>query len=171
MAALVRGNHSPVATSAAFVHSICLGRIAKFRSRRRRSRRWIHCNKAFKKRPVSERDPHTFLFGCGSKPMGSHFGVGAPPILVYFNGNWDNHWGHGIFDLWQFVVVFKVKPLQTRCKTTQYGYQLQHIHLYQRQTTILETPDVRFPGTWTWKLGIVAKDPTRCQTPGTCLKP
>ena len=24
--------------------------------------------------------------GCGSKPMGSHFGVGAPPILVYFSG-------------------------------------------------------------------------------------
>ena len=24
-----------------------------------------------------------------SKPMGSHFGVGAPPILVYFSGDWD----------------------------------------------------------------------------------
>ena len=31
--------------------------------------------------------------GCGSKPMGSHFGVGAPPILVYFGGDWDVHWG------------------------------------------------------------------------------
>ena len=27
--------------------------------------------------------------GCGSKPMGSHFGVGAPPVLVYFQ------WGLG----------------------------------------------------------------------------
>ena len=34
-------------------------------------------------------------FGCGSKPMGSHFGVGAPPILVYFSGEWDIHWGYG----------------------------------------------------------------------------
>ena len=25
-------------------------------------------------------------FGCGSKPMGSHLGVGASPILVYFSG-------------------------------------------------------------------------------------
>ena len=33
--------------------------------------------------------------GCGSKPMGSHFGVGAP-ILVYFSGDWDVHWGYGI---------------------------------------------------------------------------
>ena len=22
-----------------------------------------------------------------------HFGVGAPPILVYFSGDWDVHWG------------------------------------------------------------------------------
>ena len=22
-----------------------------------------------------------------------HFGVGPPPILVYFNGDWDVHWG------------------------------------------------------------------------------
>ena len=25
-----------------------------------------------------------------------HFGVGAPPILVYFVRDWDVHWGHGI---------------------------------------------------------------------------
>ena len=25
-----------------------------------------------------------------------HFGVGAPPILVYFGGGWDVHWGYGI---------------------------------------------------------------------------
>ena len=28
--------------------------------------------------------------------MGSHFGVGAPSILVYFSGDWDVHWGYGI---------------------------------------------------------------------------
>ena len=26
-----------------------------------------------------------------------HFGVGAPPILVYFSGDWDVHWGYGLF--------------------------------------------------------------------------
>ena len=26
------------------------------------------------------------LYGRGSKPMGSHFGIGAPPILVHFSG-------------------------------------------------------------------------------------
>ena len=25
-----------------------------------------------------------------------HFGVGAPPSLVYFSGDWDVHWGYGI---------------------------------------------------------------------------
>ena len=25
-----------------------------------------------------------------------HFGIGAPPILVYFNGDWDVHWGYGV---------------------------------------------------------------------------
>ena len=25
-----------------------------------------------------------------------HFGIGAPPILVYFSGDWDVHWGYGI---------------------------------------------------------------------------
>ena len=37
-------------------------------------------------------NPHV----CGSKPMGSHFGVGAPPIFVYLSGDWDVHWGYGI---------------------------------------------------------------------------
>ena len=25
-----------------------------------------------------------------------HFGIGAPPILVYFSGDWDVHWGYAI---------------------------------------------------------------------------
>ena len=25
-----------------------------------------------------------------------HFGVGVPPILVYFSGNWDVHWRYGV---------------------------------------------------------------------------
>ena len=36
--------------------------------------------------------------------MGSHFGVGAPPILAYFTGDWDVHWGYDLgFDPWPFV--------------------------------------------------------------------
>ena len=31
-----------------------------------------------------------------SKPMGFHFGVGAPPIFVYFTWDWGAHWGYGI---------------------------------------------------------------------------
>ena len=29
------------------------------------------------------------------KTNGTIFGVGAPPILVYFSGDWDVQWGHG----------------------------------------------------------------------------
>ena len=29
-------------------------------------------------------------------PFWYHFGVGAPPKLVYFCGNWDVHWGYGL---------------------------------------------------------------------------
>ena len=28
--------------------------------------------------------------------LGSHFGVGAPPIIVCFSGDWDVHWGYGL---------------------------------------------------------------------------
>ena len=37
--------------------------------------------------------------GCGSKPMGSHFGVGAPPVLVYFSGDFDVHGVYGILTM------------------------------------------------------------------------
>ena len=30
-----------------------------------------------------------------------HFGIGAPPILVYFSGDWDVHWGYGV-DPWPY---------------------------------------------------------------------
>ena len=25
-----------------------------------------------------------------------HFQVGAPPVSVYFSGDWDVHWGYGV---------------------------------------------------------------------------
>ena len=45
------------------------------------------------------------ICGCGSKPMGSHFGAfGAPPMLVYVSGDWDVHWGYDLgFDPWPCV--------------------------------------------------------------------
>ena len=39
-----------------------------------------------------------------------HFGVGAPPILAYFSGDWDVHWGHGH--------IFGPSP----CKSRAYGW-------------------------------------------------
>ena len=41
--------------------------------------------------------------GCGSKPMGSHFGVGefTTHLRTYFSGDWDVHWGYDLdFDPW-----------------------------------------------------------------------
>ena len=40
--------------------------------------------------------PKKDTYDGGSMPVGQshwcHFGVGAPPILVYLSGNWDVHW-------------------------------------------------------------------------------
>ena len=30
------------------------------------------------------------------KTFGTILGVGAPPIFVYFSGDWDVHWGYGL---------------------------------------------------------------------------
>ena len=32
--------------------------------------------------------------------------VGAPPILVYFSGDWDVHWGYGILTHGYLIYVF-----------------------------------------------------------------
>ena len=34
-----------------------------------------------------------FLYLAVGQKQWYHFGVGAPPILVYFSGDWDVHWG------------------------------------------------------------------------------
>ena len=51
--------------------------------------------------------------GCGSKPMGSHFGVGefTTHLKTYFGGDWDVHWGYDFdFDPWPhcFAELLKV---------------------------------------------------------------
>ena len=48
-----------------------------------------------------QKEPHVLFSGWSiSMAVGQnqwhHFGVGAPPILVYFSGDWDVRWGSGI---------------------------------------------------------------------------
>ena len=33
-----------------------------------------------------------------------HFGIGAPPILVYFSGDWDVHWGYRVLTNGHIIV-------------------------------------------------------------------
>ena len=45
-------------------------------------------------------------YGCGSTPMGSHFGVGefTTHFRTDFSGDWDVHWGYDLaFDPWPYV--------------------------------------------------------------------
>ena len=49
--------------------------------------------------------PGLSLVGCRSKPIVSHFGVGAPPILVYVSGDGDVHWGYGLLTHGQLHVL------------------------------------------------------------------
>ena len=46
-----------------------------------------------------------------SRPMGAHFGVGAPPIFVYFSGDWDVRWGYDLdVDPWPYNVLTLLFP-------------------------------------------------------------
>ena len=47
--------------------------------------------------------------GHGSKPMGSHFGIGAPPVLVEF-GDWDVHLGVRLGSKKRWLCMQKTKP-------------------------------------------------------------
>ena len=42
-----------------------------------------------------------------------HFGVGAPPVLVYFSGDWDVHWGNWRLTMAMWV-CFKNTTLQRK---------------------------------------------------------
>ena len=39
-----------------------------------------------------------------------HFEVGAPPIVVYFSGDWDVHWGYGILTHGHILRLSLVHP-------------------------------------------------------------
>ena len=47
-----------------------------------------------------------------------HFGVGAPPILVDFSGDWDVHWGCDLnFDPWPYIYFTYVSTVSLVCST------------------------------------------------------
>ena len=41
-----------------------------------------------------------------------HFGVGAPPILVYFSGDWDVHWGYWILTHGHLRSFLSLRPMR-----------------------------------------------------------
>ena len=49
-----------------------------------------------------------FPSGCGSKPMGSHLGIGAPPIFVHCDYDLD-------FDPWPSQAVDSFRPTGLGC--------------------------------------------------------
>ena len=52
--------------------------------------------------------------------LGSHFGVGAPLILVYVSGDWDVHWGYDLaFDVDQPKVCEDPELPQARTSIDQ----------------------------------------------------
>ena len=57
-------------------------------------------------------------FSCKQMAVGQnqwyHFGVGAQPILVYFNWDWDVDWGYGLLTHGQIVGTFLGNPLGKR---------------------------------------------------------
>ena len=48
-----------------------------------------------------------------------HFGVGAPPILVYFSGDWDVHWGYGVLTHGHALIHPPVLYARLHCLTTE----------------------------------------------------
>ena len=42
-----------------------------------------------------------------------HFGVGAPPILLYFSGDWDVHWQYDL-DFEKPMAIWESRPLETK---------------------------------------------------------
>ena len=53
--------------------------------------------------PLGSGTPKLFIWPWFKTALGSHFGVGAPHILVYFSGDWDVHWGYGMA-IWGYVI-------------------------------------------------------------------
>ena len=59
--------------------------------------------------------------------MGFHFGVGAPPILVYFSGDWDVHWGYDLdFDPWPHLLGCEVLELRNLDHASAVGDAMTH---------------------------------------------
>ena len=68
--------------------------VSRWRLRRRRTRTRPRRTRSRSRWPLAARTGNRH--GCRSKLMGSHLGIGAPPILVHLSGDWDVHKGYGI---------------------------------------------------------------------------
>ena len=68
-----------------------------------------------------------------------HFGVGAPPILIYLNKDWDVHWGYVIlphghktlgsvsFHLQESRCASQSQPIQAKCTKAQVTEELPQV--------------------------------------------
>ena len=43
-----------------------------------------------------------------------HFGVGAPPIVVYFSGDWDVRWGYGLSSRGHIIIMIRSEFYEPR---------------------------------------------------------
>ena len=95
------------------------------------------------------------LYGYGSKPMGSHFGVGefTTHFRTYFSGGWDVHWGLPDldFDPWPcgvcLLLPFFPDPLQQAMQRL-HGQRPVTLHLGRVPDApgLHHTPDLRLLG-------------------------
>ena len=74
----------------------------QFKKRREGWRRWTSCEAEFRHVAVGQ---HQWC----------HVGVGAPPILVYFSGDWDVHSGYGILTYGHVAFVYIMSHLAAAC--------------------------------------------------------
>ena len=55
----------------------------------------------------------SFCYMAVSQNQWYHFGVGAPPVLVYFSGDWDVHWGYGLLTHGHvYIYIFPLVPVE-----------------------------------------------------------
>ena len=57
-----------------------------------------------------------------------HFGVGAPPILVYIRGDWDVHWGYGILTHGQMTCPWPTKSDRRGAQRKEHPSHLPAAH-------------------------------------------
>ena len=97
--------------------------------------------------------------GRGSKPMGSHFGIGAPPILVYFSGDCDvqlrvrgfDPWPHGDAGRFSFCILTHVNELSNLVRGPGPSLE-EHMNIFGRIETDNDSGSdaCEVCGNWFW---------------------